>query len=96
MSLWSLFKRKKVATEADRHARLLQTGRIAEGTIIDSDGATLEEITRVFYVYTINGADYESAHDLTEEQRRRQIEYAPGSKISVRYDYRQPGNSIVV
>ncbi len=96
MSVWNLFRGKKVDTEVDRHERLLQTGRIAEGTIIDSDGATVDEITRVFYVYTINGSDYESSHQLTEEQRRRQTSYAPGAKVSVRYDFRQPGNSTVV
>lgn len=96
MSVWNLFRSKKIATEADRHERLLQTGRIAEGTIIDSDGATVDEITEVFYVYTINGSDYESSHLLTAEQRQRPAQYAPGAKISVRYDFRQPGNSIVV
>ena len=96
MPFKNLFRRPKIDTEAERQERLLKTGRIAEGTIIDSDGATLDEITQIFYVYTINGADYESSHLLTETQRETPGKYAPGAKISVRYDYRQPGNSVVV
>lgn len=97
MSLWNLFQREKpAASETDRYERLLKNGRIAEGTILDSDSPTLEQTTQIYYIYSVNGADYESSHMLTEEQQSRQKDYAPGAKVSIRYDPRQPGNSIVV
>ena len=99
MSLWNLFQKEKPDSknaERERHQRLLTTGRIAEGRIIDVDGAGLDDIKQIFYVYNVNGADYESSDFLTADQRERMGEYAPGSKISVRYDPRQPANSVVV
>lgn len=96
MALWRLFQGKKADSEAERFERLLKSGRITEGKVIDSDGASVDEITQIFYVYSVNGADYESSQMLTDEQRERQAEYAPGAKVSIRYDPRQPGNSIVV
>jgi hypothetical protein len=97
MSLWNFFQREKPAdSETTRYERLSKTGRITEGTILDTDSPTLEHVTQIFYVYSVNGADYESSHVLTEEQLSRQKNYAPGGKISIRYDPRQPGNSIVV
>lgn len=97
MSLRNLFRRAKaIDSEEARYERLIKNGRIAEGTILDSDSPTLEETTQIFYIYSVNGADYESSHVLTKEQQTRQKDYAPGAKVSIRYDPRQPGNSIVV
>jgi hypothetical protein len=92
MALFKFSRARKVDTEIERRERLLKTGRITEGRILDSD----DENTQIFYVYSINGADYESSELLTEDQRLRTNDYAPGAKVSVRYDPRQPGNSIVV
>lgn len=92
MGLLDFFRRRKTDSEAERRERLLKTGRIAEGTILDSD----DPITQIYYVYTVNGSDYESSEILTDEQRSRPLAYAPGAKISIRYDPRQPGNSVVV
>lgn len=96
MSIWNLFQTEKPDIEADNFERLTRMGRITEGKVIDSDGASVEEITQIFYVYSINGADYESSHLLTTDQRTRQAEYAPGANVTVRYDPHQPSNSIVV
>ena len=96
MSFWNLFQRAKTSTEAENYQRLRKTGRVTDGKVIDSDGASVDEITQIFYIYTVSGADYESSHFLTAEQATRQSEYAPGSSVSVRYDPHQPSNSIVV
>jgi hypothetical protein len=96
MPFLSFFRRKTVDTAAARRERLLQTGRITEGTILDCDGASDEDITQITYVYVINGAEYESSENLTEVQRKNPAAYTPGAKVSIRYDQRQPGNSIVV
>jgi hypothetical protein len=39
---------------------------------------------------------YESSQKLSAAQQERESEYAPGKQIIVRYDPRQPANSIVV
>jgi hypothetical protein len=92
MGLLKFFQGKKNDSEIDRRERLLKNGRITEGRILDCD----DEATQVFYIYSVNGADYESSELLTPEQSLRANDYAPGAKVSIRYDPRQPGNSIVV
>ena len=78
-----------------RRARLLLTGRIAEGMIFDTQTDEAGSIF-VFYSYNISGVDYESSQTLNYDQRRRQEEYKPGASITVRYDPRHPTNSVVV
>lgn len=92
MALFKFSRKRKTDSEAERRERLLKNGRITEGRILDCD----EEITQVFYIYSVNGADYESSEYLTEDQRERPKDYSPGAKVSIRFDPRQPGNSVVV
>jgi hypothetical protein len=94
MSFLDRFRRKK-EDEASRIARLSKTGRIVEGTVQDVRSEA-DRITHVFYRYSIAGVDYESSEELNAEQTARQASYAPGASIVIRYDPRQPGNSIVV
>lgn len=91
------FRRKKIDPEVARRTRLLRTGRIAEGTIVDiGDETASGAFTHIFYRYNISGVDYESSQTLDLEQQQRPTEYAPGARITVRYDPHQPGNSVVV
>ena len=95
MGILKLFRRKNGRDpEEARREFLLTHGRITDGRIIDSeimpDGREL-----VFYMYTLGGVDFESSEILTEEQRRDQLKYAPGSKIGVRYDSKNHGNSML-
>ena len=96
MGIINLFKRKKADDEGTRRAELLRTGRITEGSIFDvitdDDGA----ITQVFYNYEINGVEYESSQTLDPDQQRRSADYFPGARVTVRFNPRQPGNSVVV
>jgi len=96
MGFFDIFSRKKaVPTEKERRDFLLNNGRIVEGTIIDSDSdPNGNEV--VYYIYTIHGVDFESSDTLTEEQRQNILAYAPGAKVSIRFDNRSPGNSILV
>jgi hypothetical protein len=96
MRLLSLFRRERRDPEAERRARLLRTGRIADGTIFDvsTDGAG--EISLVFYAYEISGVEYESSQTLDDAQRQRPAAYSPGVSVTIRYDPRQPANSVVV
>ena len=96
MGILSLFKRKNNRNMfAERRAFLLTHGRITDGRIIDTEtNGRGDEI--VFYLYTLNGVDFESSELLSEEQRRDPLRYAPGAKVAVRYDPRNQGNSMLV
>ena len=88
--------RRKTEDEASRIARLSKTGRMTDGNIIDAVSDLDGKITQVTYTYELAGVLYESSQMLSAQQRQHEIDYAPGKQIIVRYDPRQPANSIVV
>jgi hypothetical protein len=96
MGIFNIFRRRKSDDEALRRAELLRTGRIAEATISDVVTDDSDRITQIFFNYTINGVDYESSQTLDPEQQRRQGDYFPGARVTLRYNYQRPGNSVVV
>jgi hypothetical protein len=89
-----LKKKKRHDADSTRRRLLLEQGRITDGRIIDTfiDNRGREI---AFYLYTLNGVDFESSEILTEEQRRDPLKYAPGAKIGVRYDPKNQGNSML-
>lgn len=95
MGLLGLFNRKpKGDPEAERRKFLLEQGRITDGRVLDTDfRPDGREI--VFYIYTLNGVDFESSELLSQEQQRDRLKYAPGAKIGVRYDPKNQGNSML-
>ena len=94
MGLFDIFKAKKTPTENERREILLKKGRITEGTILDSEVAP-DGSEVVYYFYTIHGVDFESSDALTEKQKETPIKYAPGAKVSIRYDPKNHGNSVL-
>ncbi|MEO8042411.1 MAG: hypothetical protein ABI646_07375 [Acidobacteriota bacterium] len=96
MGILRLFRSKKPRDHfAERRAHLMAHGRICDGRIIDTEtNGRGDEI--VFYLYTLNGVDFESSELLDEEQRRDPLRYAPGAKVGVRYDPKNQGNSMLV
>jgi hypothetical protein len=96
MGLLNIFKpKKRTDTEEMRREFLLIHGRITEGTIVDSEtNESGEEI--VFYIYNVQGVDFESSEMLTVEQRENPLEYAPGAKVGVRFDPKNHGNCMLV
>jgi hypothetical protein len=95
MGLFDIFKsKKKNISEIERREFLLKHGRITEGTIIDSD-TTPNGDEIAYYFYTVNGVDFESSDVLSEKQRENIIKYAPGAKVSIRFDPKNHGNSIL-
>lgn len=96
MSILDIFKRKRTDDEAERRKALLQQGRITEGSIFDVITDEAGSITHVFYNYEINGVEYESSQPLDTDQRQRAGDYFPGARVTVRFNPRQPGNSVVV
>lgn len=95
MSFRDLFRRKQ-EDESSRVERLSKTGRITDGIVIDVKSDELGRITHVFYTYNISGVEYESSQELSAEQRAHESGYAADTAVNIRYDPRQPGNSIVV
>jgi hypothetical protein len=88
--------RRKIEDEASRLARLSKTGRMTDGNIIDAVSDRDGKITEVTYTYMLAGVQYESSQALSDVQQQHDSDYAPGKQITVRYDPRQPANSIVV
>jgi hypothetical protein len=96
MGLRDIFKRRKTDDEAERRRTLLSAGRITEGSIFDVITDEAGAITHVFYNYELNGVEYESSQTLDTDQRQRAADYFPGARVTVRFNPRQPGNSVVV
>jgi hypothetical protein len=96
MGILGFFKRKKDRDVlAERREHLLAHGRITDGRIIDTEtNVRGQEI--VFYLYTLNGVDFESSELLSAEQQSDPLRYAPGAKVGVRYDPKNQGNSMLV
>ncbi len=88
-----LFGKKEFDPDS-RRRNLLANGRITDGSIldtkIDSEGREL-----IVFVYTLNGVDFESADELTPEQKLIADNYAPGSKVGIRFDPKNQYDSIV-
>ncbi|HEX8188340.1 MAG TPA: DUF3592 domain-containing protein [Pyrinomonadaceae bacterium] len=96
MGILDFFKRNKTDDEAERRTNLIRAGRITEGSIFDVITDEAGAITHVFYNYEINGVEYESSQLLDAGQRQRSGDYFPGARVTVRFNPRQPGNSVVV
>ena len=96
MGIRDFFKRSKTDDEAERRNNLLRAGRITEGSIFDVITDEAGAITHVFYNYEINGVEYESSQLRVAGQRQRSGDYFPGARVTVRFNPRQPGNSVVV
>ena len=95
MGVFDLFRRKKkVPGAAERREILLARGRVADAVIIDTeDTESGAELAR--YTYVVQGVDFESSEELTPEQSDSG-KYSPGATVTVRYDPRNHGNSILV
>ena len=81
--------------ETARRKRLQQSGRIGEGLITDAETDENGQVRYIFYRYTANGSDFDSSQELLGEQLLHIERYAPGLRVSVRYDPRQPVNSFI-
>ena len=94
MGIFEKLRGKKPIDPLARRRLLMSSGRITDGLILDSEiNGAGDEI--VFYLYTLNGVDFESSDILTLEQRKDRIKYAPGAKVGIRYDPKNQGDSIV-
>jgi hypothetical protein len=92
---FDLFRGRKKDTERIWRDQLLRSGRIPEGVVLDIVDPDTDS-PKIVYSYCISGADYESAQVLDEAQRANMDYYVPGQRVTVRYEPRRPGNSLVV
>ena len=78
---------------AEYYEWLTHFGRVTEGRVLDSQQD--DSGTTIFYRYHIANVDYETSQRLAPEQMVRGQLYVPGASITVRYDPKNPGSSIV-
>ena len=96
MGIFNVFRKKKSADlEIEFRENLLRNGRITDGEIIESEELESGK-TVIQYVYSVQGANFESSEILTDEQLKNPVKYAPGASVGVRYDQRNHGRSILV
>jgi len=79
---------------AEYYEWLVQFGRVTEGRVLDSLQDDSGD-TAIYYRYNVANVDYETSQKLTADQLRRLYEFIPGASITVRYDPKSPGISIV-
>jgi hypothetical protein len=100
---YALLRRKpKTADDFERERRLwLNTvGRITDGTVIDvqeiePDGQ--RAATMLIYQYDVAGVSYEASQDVTYLRQWINLHSCRlGVPTSVKYDSRNPGNSMVI
>ena len=100
---YALVRRKpKTAEDIERERRIwLNTvGRITDGTVIDvqevePDGARVA--TMLIYQYDVAGVSYEASQDVTYLRQWINLHSCRlGLPTSVKYDSRNPGNSMVI
>jgi len=100
---YALLRRKsKSADEVERERRtwLNTIGRITDGTVIDVQEITMDTkrpATMLIYQYDVAGVSYEASQDVTYLRQWINLHSCRlGLPTSVKYDSRNPGNSMVI
>jgi hypothetical protein len=103
LAAYGLLRRKpKSADDIERERRdwLNTIGRITDGTVIDVqeiDGAAQRSATMLIYQYDVAGVSYEASQDVTYLRQWINLHSCRlGLPTSVKYDSRNPGNSMVI
>ncbi len=98
--LWWVFTHRKSAEEKERERRsqLVRHGRIIDGSILDwSEQPDSSDLGTLHYRYYIAGVSYESAQDVTFLEDTLPVDATClGRPASVRYDPKNPANSIIL
>lgn len=100
---YALLRRKpKTAVELEQERRvwLSTVGRITDGTVIDVQEVPSEddrEAIMLIYQYDVAGVSYEASQDVTYLRQWINLHSCRlGVPTSVKYDSRNPGNSMVI
>ncbi len=98
--LWWVLTHRISAEERERERReyLIRHGRIIDGSVLDwSEQPNSSDLGTLLYRYTIGGVSYESAQDVTFLKNSVPVDASClGTPASVRYDPKNPANSIIV
>lgn len=76
--------------ERQRRASLVRTGKMGDATLTDIQEGHL------FYAYHVRGVEYTASQDASMLENQVPPDLSLLSAVSVRYDPRNPANSIVV
>jgi hypothetical protein len=86
--------------EAERRRWLSATGRIIDGQVLDARELARQgsgPMQLLIYNYDVGGVGYECSQDITSLKDRVDLEDCRlGMVASIKYDPRNPGNSILV
>ena len=103
LATYALLRRKpKNANdiEFERRTWLNTVGRITDGTVIDVQEITVDanrDATMLIYQYDVAGVSYEASQDVTYLRQWINLHSCRlGVPTSVKYDARNPGNSLVI
>jgi hypothetical protein len=98
--LWWVLTHRKTAEERERLRRehLVLHGRIIDGSVLDwSEQPNSSDLGTLMYRYSIGGVSYECAQDLAFLKGTALIDATClGRPASVRYDPKNPANSIIM
>ncbi|HXE92097.1 MAG TPA: hypothetical protein VNK82_14155 [Terriglobales bacterium] len=97
----SWFRRRKTPEqrERERRQRLVATGRIIDGTILDVHEvpSTAGPLQLLVYRYDVRGVSYEASQDVTHLRQYLDLHSCRiGVPAAVKYDPHNPGDSIVI
>lgn len=76
--------------ERRRCARLVAEGKISDAMLVEIREAL------VFYCYSVRGVEYTASQDLSRFAGEQAADFSGVSAMSVKYDPRNPANSIVM
>ncbi len=76
--------------ERRRCALLVATGKITDATLVE-----IREVL-VFYSYSVRGVEYTASQDISRFANDPSVDFSGVSALSVKYDPRNPANSIVL
>jgi hypothetical protein len=76
--------------ERRRRAALLETGKMGDATLVEAHD------TLLFYSYDVRGIEYTASQDVSDLGGYLPADLPLGAPVLMRYDPRNPANSIVV
>lgn len=91
--VYRVWQRSRVTAEERerrRCARLVVTGKITDAMLVE-----IRE-SLVFYSYLVRGVEYTASQDISRLVDQAALDFSGISSMSVKYDPRNPANSIVV
>jgi hypothetical protein len=87
---WKVSRVSPEERERLRRAALVASGKMGDATLVELRGHML------FYSYAVRGVEYTACQDLSRLKPMLPPDFAALGPVSVKYDARNPANSIVM